>query len=223
MAVSAIGTASTTGTGGTSGTGTDKTTLIGNYEAFLQLLTAQLKSQSPLEPLDANQFTQQLVQFSTVEQAIRSNDRLDQLINLQVSNQATALIGLIGAKITAEGSTTTLSGGKAAWNYNAGAAGTATVTIRNADGSLVYSEKIDVAKGDGTFEWNGKTSDGKTAPDGSYSITIDAKDGDGNQIDVSTVISGTVDGIDFTGTVPALKIGKISVPVTALRSVTHSS
>lgn len=217
MAISGIG------TGTNPGPGSDRTTLIGNYQAFLQLLTAQLKSQSPLEPLDANQFTQQLVQFSTVEQAIRSNERLDQLINLQLSNQATALIGLLGAKVTAEGSTAALTGGKAVWSYKAAAEGKATVTIRNAEGSVVYSEKIDIAKGDGSFEWDGKTSSGQTAPDGAYSITIEAADASGNRIDVSTEISGTVDGIDFSGDVPLLKIGKISVPVTALKSVARAS
>ena len=43
--------------------GIDQKTIAGNFNTFLQLLTTQLKNQNPLDPLDTNQFTQQLVQF----------------------------------------------------------------------------------------------------------------------------------------------------------------
>src|SRR5688572_32958290 len=72
-----------------SGTSTTKTgddalaSLSGDYTNFLTLLTAQLKNQDPLSPMDATQFTQQLVQFSAVEQQINGNKKLDQLIGLQ--------------------------------------------------------------------------------------------------------------------------------------------
>ena len=48
-------------------------TLAGNFQTFLTLLTTQLKNQNPLDPLDTNQFTQQLVQFAQVEQQIKQN------------------------------------------------------------------------------------------------------------------------------------------------------
>ena len=51
--------------------------IAGNFNTFLQLLTTQLKNQNPLDPLDTNQFTQQLVQFAEVEQQIKSNDPAD--------------------------------------------------------------------------------------------------------------------------------------------------
>ena len=54
--------------------------LADDFDSFLQLLTTQLKNQDPLAPMDANQFTQQLVQFSAVEQAIKTNDALGQLL-----------------------------------------------------------------------------------------------------------------------------------------------
>ena len=42
-----------------------------NFDTFLTLLTTQLKNQDPLSPMDTNQFTQQLVAFSQVEQQIK--------------------------------------------------------------------------------------------------------------------------------------------------------
>ncbi len=51
----------------------DNNTLAGNFQTFLTLLTTQLKNQNPLDPLDTNQFTQQLVQFAQVEQQIKQN------------------------------------------------------------------------------------------------------------------------------------------------------
>ena len=54
--------------------------LSGNFSTFLNLLTTQLKNQDPTSPMDTNQFTQQLVMYSQVEQQIQSNSNLKTLI-----------------------------------------------------------------------------------------------------------------------------------------------
>ena len=59
---------------------TDRAMIAENFDAFLLLLTTQLKNQSPLDPMDTNQFTQQLVQFASVEQQLKSNDTLNALL-----------------------------------------------------------------------------------------------------------------------------------------------
>src|SRR5690348_11216972 len=64
-------------------------TIAGNFNTFLQLLTTQLKNQNPLDPLDTNQFTQQLVQFASVEQQISMNTQLQTLVALQQTAQNT--------------------------------------------------------------------------------------------------------------------------------------
>src|SRR5262245_26173523 len=61
----------------------DKTEIASNFTMFLQLLTTQLRNQNPLDPLDTNQFTQQLVQFAQVEQQMKSNDQLASLVSLE--------------------------------------------------------------------------------------------------------------------------------------------
>ena len=66
MTVSGVSSGSSAGTG----LATDSKSIAGNFDTFLSLLTTQLKNQNPLDPLDTNQFTSQLVQFSSVEQQL---------------------------------------------------------------------------------------------------------------------------------------------------------
>lgn len=79
----------------TTQTSTGASTL--DYDAFLTLLTAQMKFQDPTKPMDATQFVAQLASFSNVEQAIKTNTKLDALMTTMSLNQAD---GLIGKKVT---------------------------------------------------------------------------------------------------------------------------
>ncbi len=79
-----------------------------NFQTFLTLLTTQLQNQNPLDPLDTNQFTQQLVQFAGVEQQLRSNDQLKSLIEIEKSAQATAALAYVGNTVAVDGSTATV-------------------------------------------------------------------------------------------------------------------
>src|ERR671937_339211 len=84
-AVSDTSTSSTSSS--SNSTGVDQNTLAGNFQTFLTLLTTQLKNQNPLDPLDTNQFTQQLVQFAQVEQQMNMNASLSTLITMQKATQ----------------------------------------------------------------------------------------------------------------------------------------
>src|SRR5690348_5514945 len=89
-----------TASSGTTGTATksiDTAEIASNFTQFLQLLTTQLKNQDPLSPMDTNQFTQQLVEFSQVEQQLKTNDSLTTLVNLQQAAQSTEALQLVGA------------------------------------------------------------------------------------------------------------------------------
>src|SRR3954471_20961186 len=87
-----------------------------NFTTFLQLLTTQLRNQNPLDPLDTNQFTQQLVQFAQVEQQMNMNSSLTSLISLQKATQTSAALGFLGSTVVVDGDTAQLSGGKASWS-----------------------------------------------------------------------------------------------------------
>src|SRR3978361_1657783 len=104
---------STTGTTGTTSTtatspsssvagAVDKQTIASNFDTFLKLLTTQLKNQNPLDPLDTNQFTQQLRQFASVEQQINMNTQLTTLVSLQKATQTTQAMSFLGATATVD-------------------------------------------------------------------------------------------------------------------------
>ena len=91
----------------TTNTGTNASTnntamqqLSGNMNTFLTLLTTQLQNQDPLSPMDSTQFTQQLVEYSQVEQQINTNSNLTSLISLQQAGAGAASVGYLGKKVT---------------------------------------------------------------------------------------------------------------------------
>src|SRR5690242_8555320 len=96
-------------------------TLAGNFDTFLTLLTTQLQNQDPLNPMDSNQFTQQLVEFSQVEQQINTNDNLKTLISLGQSRSAADAVGYLGKAVTVSNGDAALANGTANWNYQLGA------------------------------------------------------------------------------------------------------
>ncbi len=96
---------STAASSSSSATGVDKTTLAGNFQTFLTLLTTQLKNQNPLDPLDTNQFTQQLVQFAQVEQQLKQNEQLATLVSLEKTAQATTALAYVGQTVAVNGQT----------------------------------------------------------------------------------------------------------------------
>src|SRR5690349_4573825 len=122
--------------------------LTNNFSTFLTLLTTQLKNQDPTSPMDSNQFTQQLVQFSQVEQQINTNSNLSTLISqgqTQIGAYATSYLGK-GVSIT--NGNASLSGGKATWNYSLDAAATANkLTVTDANGKIVYTADGEKAAG----------------------------------------------------------------------------
>ena len=85
---------------------------------FLNLLVTQLKNQDPLDPMDANEFTSQLVSFANVEQQIHQNANLEELIKLQQSSQIASIVDYIGTRIEATTKHTVLEDGKAEFSYS---------------------------------------------------------------------------------------------------------
>ena len=212
IAATTTATAATTNASAVASSVANQSTIAGNFQTFLQLLTTQLKNQNPLDPLDTNQFTQQLVQFAQVEQQINMNSSLGTMISLQQASQATAAVSLLGTNVTVGGSTAALTNGKASWSFASPSSGTATVTIKDSTGQTVYSGTTPVTSGAQTYTWNGVGTNGAQATSGNYTISITAADGSGQPIAVSTDVSGVVDGIDVTQNPPVLSIGGRPTP-----------
>ncbi|HEY4201873.1 MAG TPA: flagellar hook capping FlgD N-terminal domain-containing protein [Devosiaceae bacterium] len=199
---------------------TDNTTLAGNFDTFLSILTTQLQNQNPLDPLDTNQFTEQLVQFSGVEQQLKTNDFLQALMtNSQTSANINA-VSYIGKEVTAAGVRSQLVDGQAVWKFNAEAvASDANISIKDSSGNVVYSDNGSLAAGPGQFVWDGIGSNGQTCPDGTYSITIDGKNLAGKDVGVSTSTVGKVTAVDLSGDQPVLTVGETQIKLSDVTSV----
>lgn len=198
----------------------DGQAIADNFDTFLQLLTTQLRNQNPTDPIDTNQFTQQLVQFSEVEQAVKTNENLETLAQLSAANAITGAVSYIGKTVTLDGKTAELNNGNASWSYNSPeAANEARFVVKNSSGATVYSETRNISQGSSEFQWNGKTLENTFAPNGNYTLTIEAKNSQGGTIDVSTASSGTVDGVDMSGTAPVLLVNGREVKIGDVLSV----
>ncbi len=203
----------------TSTTATSRATIANNFDTFLLLLTTQLKNQNPLDPLDTNQFTQQLVQFAGVEQQIRTNESLEALVNLNKTSQLSTAMSYVGATVTADGATSALKSGVATWYVTAPRAASATINISDSTGNVIFTQETTMEAGTSSFNWDGKKSDGSTAPEGQYTIKINAKDANGQGVTVSTQFSGVVDAVDLSGDQPLLMIGTALLSLDKIKSV----
>jgi flagellar basal-body rod modification protein FlgD len=218
-----IGSSSST----TSSNNASRNTIADNFDTFLSILTTQLRNQNPLDPLDTNQFTQQLVQFTGVEQQLQTNDYLEALLmNTQNGFRADA-VSYIGKQVTASGKTGELKDGGASWAFNADATvANATVTIKDANGNVVYTETGSLNAGPGNFLWDGIGTDGNRRPDGVYTIEIQGTNVAGSTVNVSTSSIGVVTAVDFSGDEPMLTVGRNKVAlsdVTDVRLVTPTT
>jgi flagellar basal-body rod modification protein FlgD len=198
--------------------------LAGNFDTFLQLLTTQLQNQNPLDPLDTNQFTEQLVEFASVEQQINENTNLQTLISMQQTSEATSALQLVGSTVTVGGNAAALSNATnsaATWSLTTTTPATATVTVTSAAGTTAYSGTMALNAGTQAFTWNGQGSNGQTWPDGTYTLTVSAAGANGQAVSVSTQVQGTVSGVNLTSNPPTLTVNGQSVQISQVTSITH--
>ncbi len=197
-----------------------RNTIANNFDTFLSLLTTQLKNQNPLDPLDTNQFTSQMVQFTSVEQQLQTNEFLEALVLSNLSQNYTDAVGFVGKEITASGSTTQLANGSATWNYTIGQASSdVTVTVTDRNGNVVHTANTSVGSGEGQFTWDGFDSTGARMPDGTYTITIDARTDSGAYIPMATQMRGVVSAVDLSGNEPVLIVNGNRINLSAIQSV----
>jgi flagellar basal-body rod modification protein FlgD len=195
-------------------------TLAGNFQTFLTLLTTQLQNQNPLDPLDTNQFTQQLVEFASVEQQLKTNDQLSSLVSLQQTTQATQALGFVGKTAVVGGNTTALTNSQATWELDLPSASTVNVSIANSKGQTVFTGNYSADAGNGqAFTWNGQGNDGTQWPDGQYTLTATTTDSSGKAVAIATKVGGTVSSVDLTQTPPLLSINGQSYTISQIKSI----
>jgi flagellar basal-body rod modification protein FlgD len=200
--------------------------IAGNFNEFLQLLTTQLQNQNPLDPLDTNQFTQQLVEFASVQQQVDMNTNLQTLITMQQTSEATAAMQFLGANVTINSATAALSnatGSPATWNFSAPSPAKGTVTITNSSGQTAFSGTVSLNAGSQSYTWNGKGANGVTWPDGNYTMTVNATGANGQPVTVTTQVQGTVSGVNVSQNPPQVTVAGQSYPISSIQSINNNS
>lgn len=175
-----------------------QTQLSSDINFFLKLLTTQLQNQDPSAPLDTNQFTQQIAQYSSVQQQVNTNTNLEKLLAQGRQSGVTTAVGYIGKEIESRGNSGSVVGGQGAFSYILPqAANSVEIIISNANGQEVFRGNGNRLSGRNIVVWDGiNSANGNQEPDGTYKIIVNALDGSGKPIKAETRSVGIVSGVE---------------------------
>jgi flagellar basal-body rod modification protein FlgD len=211
----------------TSSTSSSRAQLSSNFETFIKMLTTQLQNQDPMQPMDTNQFTQQLVMYSQVEQQLSTNDKLDSLIGLQKTKGVQSALGYMGWEVSADTKDLALQNKQGIFNITLSKeASSVTIGIADSTGktvrglSLTGSEFAHDGKLTQDIVWDGKDSNGNQLEDGVYTISVTAKDASGATVKSTIRSYGTVTGVDVDSSGNTiLKIGDLKISPDSVTSI----
>ena len=192
MSVSSVtDTTSTTTSLTSSGTSLDQTD-------FLTLLVAQLEYQDPLDPQDNSEFVAQMAQFSSLEQQIATNDKLDTLLSTNQAIEQLSAYNLLGQTVVTAQDSFTLGDEPVELGFNLEqSAETVTLAILDSDGAVVATLDVDdVPEGTTYITWDGLDNNGNALPEGEYSCLTTAIYSDNSSEYLTTLQRAEVTGID---------------------------
>lgn len=200
------------------------TSLLSDYNLFLKLLTTQMTNQDPLDPMDTSEYTQQLVQYSQVEQSIQQTGKLDDILSQLLSQQMAQASSYIGREARFDSAVAGLGDNPAKWTYYVdGTPSTVTATIKDALGGTVATVTLDPSETQGTYEWDGTKTDGTKATAGAYTLSISALASDGSSLDTTINSVGVVDDVVTDGSSIMLGVNGIRLSATGLVALTTPS
>ena len=215
MTVSTATTGSTTATASGTGGRTPLASLSDNFNSFLQLLMTQLKNQDPTSPMDTNQFTSQLVQFTGVQQQINTNASLTTLIQATQGNTLLNSSSIIGKAVEVTSDQVSLQNGTGALNIAAPTAEPVNVGIYSASGAKLREETVSASAGSNRWTWDGRDGNGTTLPDGAYKVVV--ADSAGGTVPFTVL--GTATGVQRSGTALKVALGGLQVDFGAVQTL----
>jgi flagellar basal-body rod modification protein FlgD len=197
--------------------------LADDMDHFMNLLVTQLKNQDPLEPMDPNEFTSQLVQFASVEQQIQGNANMEKLVELQQQTQLATVVGYVDKTVEAKGDALILEDGSATSSYTLDQSAKKTViNVLDPSGKSVFTTTGETGAGRHNFTWNGLNNQGYAEDPGVYTVVVSPIDQDGIALDVEQTFKGRVTGVSMDGGEAYLHFDDAAVSMDDLVSVESS-
>lgn len=193
--------------------------LSADYTMFLKLLTTQMQNQDPLDPMDTSEYTQQLVQYSQVEQSIQQTGSLKDILSQLNAQQLSQASSFIGREARFDSAVAGLGTDPATWSYDVnGAPASITATITDASGAIVKMVTLDPAA-HGRFEWDGTKTNGERAADGAYKLALTAAAASGEPLYATVNSNAKVTDVVANGTDIMLGANGIRLPLSGLVSI----
>jgi len=190
-----------------------------DFNMFLKLLTTQMQNQDPLDPMDTSQYTQQLVQYSQVEQSMQQTGVLRNILSRLTAADMAQASSFIGREAQFDSTIAGLSEGAAQWSYSLPRdAASITATVQDSSGRTVARRVLD-AGAEGRFSWDGALSTGGTAPHGAYTLKIEALDASGNAVPATIRSVGVVNSVTSLSGSVMLGVNGIELPSDSLVTV----
>jgi len=202
----------------------DKTSL--GKDDFLKLFVAQLENQDPLSPMEGTDLSNQLAQFSSLEQLTNANQNLEYLLLYQSSMNNAEAVNFIGKTVKAVGDSISVKDGTSSQiQFDlAGDAAEVNVYIYDSSDNLVKTINCgSLSDGEQSIEWDGTNENGETVSDGTYTMEVSATDGEGETIVASTYMTVEVTGATFKEGNAYLLAGDIAISMSDVLEVTRNS
>ena len=217
--VESIGTATETASGKA------RATLAGDMDAFLLLLTTQLQNQDPLSPLEPTEFTEQLVQFASVEQQIATNENMEKLLKVQNASLASSVVGFIGTEVLTENTgQLPLHNGEAKFEYTlSNNASNVVMSITDETGRVVFTKAGETGAGAHEVIWDGKDGNGRPMPDGPYNLSITPIAHPGSTISHTSKINAVITGVSMANGETTMEANGVIIPLDKIETVRKAS
>ena len=171
--------------------------------------------------MDANSFTSELVEFSSVEQQINTNTSLGQLIQLTQAADVTQATAILGKQVTVQSTQIPLQNGTGTLDFTAPSAEPVSITVQDANGNILQQANVNAAQGANTWNWNGTNSNGQTVPDGAYTVTVTGGPAGAVANGGAVYRGGNRDRRHHANNTVNLQLGALSVPFTSVTSVAN--
>ncbi|EDM73051.1 Possible FlgD protein [Roseobacter sp. AzwK-3b] len=197
-----------------------KPALSSDFETFLKMLTAQMRNQDPLNPVESADFAVQLATFSTVEQQVRTNDLLETLGDRMGAMGMSQLSGWVGmearaiAPVQLDGAPVTLTVPPVPL------ADAAQIVARDSTGTIV--QRSDVSIEGGTLQWAGVGPNGAPLPSGRYDLAVESFSNGESLGETPVQVHGRiVEARNDAGAITLVLAGGQDVPAESILGLRH--